>query len=64
MTYASIREEIPKLKASEQDELARLLATIRLQRDDSYTDELSSTLDDSKEESWVSLEELKKDLFK
>jgi hypothetical protein len=58
----AIREQIDRCSPEEQDQLAACLCVLRLRRNPEHRQLLGSRLTDDARESWLTAEELKKNL--
>jgi|LakMenE18May11ns_1017448.scaffolds.fasta_scaffold9655992_2 dsDNA-specific endonuclease/ATPase MutS2 len=61
-SVAELKENIRKLSTEERRELAAFLVTLRHDAIPDYRENLTSLIDDSNEDHWVTIEELDKRL--
>lgn len=62
MSVAELKENIRKLSTEERRELAAFLVTLRHDSTPNYRENLTSLIDDTNEDHWVTIEELDKRL--
>ncbi len=62
MSFSSIQKQINELPAEDQDKLAAYLTVLRLNRNASHVRNLSKKLNDTKQENWLDLQNLKSKL--